>query len=281
MTRPLYGFGLGLRPQHYAALLQGDCDAVDWLEIVSENYMVDGGRPLAMLDRIAERWPLAMHGVALNIGGSDPLDADYLRALSKLAKRVRPALISDHLCWTRHRGVQLHDLLPLPYDEGTLRHVAARVRRVQDALGAQLVLENVSSYLRFAGDTLDEAGFLSALVADTGCGLLLDVNNVYVNAHNHGIDAVAYLDALPAHAIKQIHLAGHSADALGSGLLIDTHDAPVCDGVWTLYAHARQRFGTVPTMIERDDHIPPLAELLAELGIARGIATDAGLRAAA
>ena len=281
MTRPLHGFGLGLRPQHYAALLQGDDAAVDWLEIVSENYMVDGGRPLAMLDRIAERWPLAMHGVALNIGGSDPLDADYLRALSKLAKRVRPALISDHLCWTRHRGVQLHDLLPLPYDEHTLRHVAARVRRVQDALGAQLVLENVSSYLRFAGDTLDEASFLSALAADTGCGLLLDVNNVYVNAHNHGIDAVAYLDALPAHAIKQIHLAGHSADALGSGLLIDTHDAPVCDGVWALYAHARQRFGAVPTMIERDDHIPPLAELLAELGIARGIAADAGLRAAA
>ena len=281
MTRPLHGFGLGLRPQHYAALLQGDGAAVDWLEIVSENYMVDGGRPLAMLDRIAERWPLAMHGVALNIGGSDPLDADYLRALSKLAKRVRPALISDHLCWTRHRGVQLHDLLPLPYDEDTLRHVAARVRRVQDALGAQLVLENVSSYLRFAGDTLDEAGFLSAVVADTGCGLLLDVNNVYVNAHNHGIDAIAYLDALPAHAIKQIHLAGHSADALGSGLLIDTHDAPVCDGVWALYAHARQRFGAVPTMIERDDHIPPLAELLAELGIARGIAADAGLRAAA
>ena len=281
MTRPLHGFGLGLRPQHYAALLQGDGAAVDWLEIVSENYMVDGGRPLAMLDRIAERWPLAMHGVALNIGGGDPLDADYLHALSKLAKRVRPALISDHLCWTRHRGVQLHDLLPLPYDEDTLRHVAARVRRVQDALGAQLVLENVSSYLRFAGDTLDEAGFLSALAADTGCGLLLDVNNVYVNAHNHGIDAVAYLDALPAHAIKQIHLAGHSADALGSGLLIDTHDAPVCDGVWALYAHARQRFGAVPTMIERDDHIPPLAELLAELGIARGIAADAGLRAAA
>ena len=281
MTTALHGFGLGLRPQHYAALLQGDDAAVDWLEIVSENYMVDGGRPLAMLDRIAERWPLAMHGVALNIGGSDPLDADYLRALSKLAKRVRPALISDHLCWTRHRGVQLHDLLPLPYDEDTLRHVAARVRRVQDALGAQLVLENVSSYLRFAGDTLDEAGFLSALAADTGCGLLLDVNNVYVNAHNHGIDAVAYLDALPAHAIKQIHLAGHSTDALGSGLLIDTHDAPVCDGVWALYAHARQRFGAVPTMIERDDRIPPLAELLAELGIARGIAADAGLRAAA
>lgn len=281
MTRTLHGFGLGLRPQHYDALLRGDDAAVDWLEIVSENYMVEGGRPLAMLDRIAERWPLAMHGVALNIGGSDPLDRDYLRALSKLAKRVHPALVSDHLCWTRHQGVQLHDLLPLPYDEDTLRHVAARVRQVQDALGMQLVLENVSSYLRFAGDTLDEAGFLSALVAETGCGLLLDVNNVYVNAHNHGIDPIGYLDALPAQAVKQLHLAGHGTDALGSGLLIDTHDAPVCDEVWALYAHARRRFGAVPAMIERDDRIPPLADLLAELDIARRIAADASMELAA
>ena len=281
MTRTLQGFGLGLRPQHYDTLLRGDGAAVDWLEIVSENYLVDGGRPLAMLDRIAERWPLAMHGVALNIGGSDPLDRDYLRALAKLAERVRPALISDHLCWTRHRGVQLHDLLPLPYDEATLRHVAARVRQVQDALGAQLVLENVSSYLRFAGDTLGEAEFLSALVAETGCGLLLDVNNVYVNARNHGIDAAGYLDALPRHAIRQIHLAGHGEDALGSGLLVDTHDAPVCSEVWTLYAQAVQRFGAVPSMIERDDRIPPLPELLEELAVARAIATDARTRIAA
>lgn len=281
MTRTLHGFGLGLRPQHYHALLRGDDAAVDWLEIVSENYLVEGGRPLAMLDRIAERWPLAMHGVALNIGGSDPLDHDYLRALAKLARRARPALISDHLCWTRHHGVQLHDLLPLPCNDETLRHVATRVRQVQDALGTQLVLENVSSYLRFAGDTLGEAEFLAALVAESGCGLLLDVNNVYVNAHNHGIDAVAYLDALPVHAVKQIHLAGHGTDALGSGLLIDTHDAPVCDEVWALYAQALRRFGEVPTMIERDDHIPPLHELLAELAIARRIAADARLELAA
>ncbi|QDA57195.1 DUF692 domain-containing protein [Thermomonas aquatica] len=281
MTRTLHGFGLGLRPQHYHALLRGDDAAVDWLEIVSENYLVEGGRPLAMLDRIAERWPLAMHGVALNIGGSDPLDRDYLRALAKLARRVRPALISDHLCWTRHDGVQLHDLLPLPCNDETLRHVATRVRQVQDALGTQLVLENVSSYLRFAGDTLGEAEFLAALVAETGCGLLLDVNNVYVNAHNHGIDAIAWLDTLPVHAVKQIHLAGHGEDALGSGLLIDTHDAPVCDAVWTLFAHAQRRFGEVPAMIERDDRIPPLHDLLAELAIARGIADEARLGVAA
>ncbi|MBS0229306.1 MAG: DUF692 domain-containing protein [Proteobacteria bacterium] len=281
MTRTLHGFGLGLRPPHYASLLEGDAGAVDWLEIVSENFMVAGGRPLAMLDRCAERWPLAMHGVSLNIGGSDPLDGEYLQALSKLARRVRPALISDHLCWTRHQGVQFHDLLPLPQDEASLRHVAMRVHQVQDAIGTQLVLENVSSYLRYAGDTLGEAEFLSALVAETGCGLLLDVNNVYVNAHNHGIDPIDYFNALPAPAVKQIHLAGHSADALGSGLLIDTHDAPVCAEVWSLYGQAMRHFGQVPTMIERDDHIPPLDALLAELDIARGIAASVRLELAA
>ena len=281
MTRTLHGFGLGLRPPHYASLLEGDAGAVDWLEIVSENFMVAGGRPLALLDRFAERWPLAMHGVSLNIGGSDPLDGEYLQALSKLARRVRPALISDHLCWTRHQGVQFHDLLPLPQDEASLHHVAMRVHQVQDAIGTQLVLENVSSYLRYAGDTLGEAEFLSALVAETGCGLLLDVNNVYVNAHNHGIDPIDYFNALPAPAVKQIHLAGHSADALGSGLLIDTHDAPVCAEVWSLYGQAMRHFGQVPTMIERDDHIPPLDALLAELDIARGIAASVRLELAA
>ena len=281
MAPTLHGFGLGLRPQHYDALLSADRNAVDWLEIVSENYLVDGGRPMAMLDRIAERWPLAMHGVALNIGGSDPLDRDYLRALAQLAKRAKPAVISDHLCWSRHRGVQLHDLLPLPQTEATVRHVAARVHEVQDALGMRIALENVSSYLRFAGDELDEAAFLSAIAAESGCALLLDVNNVYVNAHNHGFDAFAFIDALPRDAVAQIHLAGHGVDALGSGLLIDTHDAPVREGVWTLYAHALRRFGAVPSMIERDDHIPPLAETLAELDIARGIAADTLLERAA
>jgi uncharacterized protein (UPF0276 family) len=281
MNRTLTGFGLGLRPQHYSALLAGPDDAVDWLEIVSENFLVDGGRPLAMLDRFAERWPLAMHGVALNIGGQDPLDRDYLRALAKLAKRAKPALVSDHLCWSRHRGVQMHDLLPLPQTGEAVRHVAARIHEVQDALGMRIALENVSSYLRFAGDEMDEAAFLSAVAAESGCALLLDVNNVYVNAHNHGFDAFACIDALPRDSIAQIHLAGHSVDALGSGLLIDTHDAPVCEGVWALYAHALRRFGAVPGMIERDDHIPPLAETLSELERARSIAADALLERAA
>lgn len=275
MNLPLHGFGLGLRPQHYQALLSDTPPALDWLEILSENYLVDGGRPLRMLDAIAERWPLAMHGVALNIGGSDPLDRDYLRALAGLARRVRPKLVSDHLCWTRHGGIQMHDLLPLPQNEDSVAHVAARVRQVQDALGCQLLLENVSSYLRFADDTLDEAQFLAAIVAESGCGLLLDVNNVYVNAHNHGFDAGQFLATLPLHAVQQIHLAGHSEDALGSGLLVDTHDAPVCAAVWELYGEALRRFGAVPAMIERDDHIPPLAELLDELAIARSVAAEA------
>ena len=223
MTRTLHGFGLGLRPQHYDALLLSNAADVDWLEIVSENYMVDGGRPLAMLDCIGERWPLAMHGVALNIGGIDPIDRDYVRALAKLASRVHPALVSDHLCWSRHGGVQLHDLLPLPQTADCVRHVADRLRQVQDALGMRIALENVSSYLRHADDEMSEAEFLCAIVRDSGCALLLDVNNVYVNAQNHGFDAHAFIDALPRDAVVQIHLAGHSEDARGSGLLVDTH----------------------------------------------------------
>jgi uncharacterized protein (UPF0276 family) len=274
MDTALKGFGLGLRAQHYEALLAGQVD-VDWLEIISENYLVRGGRPLHMLDRIAERYPLVMHGVSLDIGGRDPLDRDYLRGLAALARRVRPHRISDHLCWTRHEGVQMHDLLPLPQNEDTVRHVAARLRQVQDILGTRFLLENVSSYFRHADDTLDEATFLSAIVSESGCGLLLDVNNVYVNAHNHGFDAHALLRRLPAHAVSQIHLAGHGEDALGSGLLVDTHDAPVCEAVWTLYADALRMFGDVPSMIERDDDIPPLATLVAELDIARRVAADA------
>lgn len=221
-----------------------------------------------------------MHGVSLSIGGSDPLDRDYLKSLAALARRVQPELISDHLCWTGIDGVQLHDLMPLPHTVEAVRHVARRVRQVQDALGRQLLLENVSSYLRFDGDELSEWQFLAAIVAESGCGVLLDVNNVYVNSHNHGFDPRTFLDGLPLGSVQQIHLAGHAVDASGSGLLIDTHDAPVCDAVWALYAHALRRFGDVPAMIERDDHIPPLETLLAELEQARRVAADAGPRGA-
>lgn len=280
MNANLHGFGLGLRAQHYTDVVDS-ARAPDWFEIISENYMVAGGAPLHWLDRIAERFPLVMHGVSLDIGGRDALDRDYLRRLKTLERRIRPQLVSDHLCWTGGDGTNLHDLLPLPQTEESVRHVARRVRRVQEELGRQLLLENVSSYLRFDGDTLDEAQFLGAIVAESGCGLLLDVNNVHVNAHNHGFDAFAMLDALPLHAVRQIHLAGHSLDALGSGLLIDTHDAPVCADVWALYAHAVRRFGEVPAMIERDDHIPPYAALLDELDIARSVAASASQRSAA
>jgi uncharacterized protein (UPF0276 family) len=216
-----------------------------------------------------------MHGVSLSIGGSDELNRDYLRDLRKLARRVQPKLISDHLCWTGVDGSQLHDLMPLPQTDEAVQHVAARLRQVQDSLGRQFVIENVSSYATFSHSHLSEWEFLAAIVAESGCGLLLDVNNIYVNSRNHGFDPLEYLDGLPRGCVKQIHLAGHSVDALGSGLLIDTHDHPVCPEVWALYGQALRRFGAVPSMIERDDHIPPLPELIAELDHARSIATAA------
>ena len=261
----LAGFGLGLRPEHYRDFTERR-PGVDWVEILSENYMIPGGKALHFLDRIRADYPMAMHGVSLSIAGSDALDEEYLRALKRLAKRVQPAVISDHLCWTGVDGGQLHDLLPVPFTVETLRHVEARVGRVQDYLGRTLLLENVSSYLAYAGDDMTEAQFLAELVRRSGCGLLLDVNNVYVSAMNQGFDPVAFLDALPPLAVRQVHLAGHSEQG---GVLVDTHDAPICDAVWSLYEQAIERFGVVPSMIERDDHIPPLAELLAELDAVR------------
>ncbi|HXZ48068.1 MAG TPA: DUF692 domain-containing protein [Usitatibacter sp.] len=267
----LEGFGLGLRPEHYRDFAGGG-PRVDWLEILTENYLVPGGKPLHFLDRIRARYPMAMHGVSLSIGGTDPLDEDYLRAVEALAARVQPAWISDHLCWTGIGGTNLHDLLPVPFTREALAHVAGRVGRVQERLRRPLVLENVSSYVRYAGDEMAEWEFLAALVARSGCELLLDVNNVYVNAVNHGFDPRAFLEGLPTGAVRQIHLAGHADNG---DHLVDTHDAPVCEAVWDLYGQAVARFGAVPAMIERDDRIPPLPELLAELDIARGRAAHA------
>jgi uncharacterized protein (UPF0276 family) len=266
----LRGFGIGLRPEHYREFAEGAVAGVDWLEILTENYLVPGGKPLAFLDRIRARYPVAMHGVSLSIAGSDALDEEYLRALESLVDRVDPVWVSDHLCWTGFGGTNLHDLLPIPFTSRALAHVAARVGRVQDRLRRPLVLENVSSYVRFAADQMTEWEFLAALAKRTGCELLLDVNNVYVSATNHGFDAWRYLNGLPQSAVRQIHLAGHTDNG---DHLIDTHDAPVCEAVWQLYDHAVARFGDVPAMIERDDHIPPLAELVAELDIARVRAT--------
>lgn len=267
----IQGFGLGLRVEHYAAFEAGVDAAVrpDWLEIISENYLVPGGPPLAHLERIRADYPLVMHGVSLSIGGTEPLDQAYLRALKGLADRLQPGWVSDHLCWSADAHSQLHDLLPLPLTRAALDHVGSRIAQVQDLLGRPLVLENVSSYVRFAADEMSEWDFIVQLLQATGARLLLDVNNVYVSSRNHGFDPLAYLDALPADCVQQIHLAGHEDRG---DIVIDTHDHPVRDEVWALYAHALQRFGRVPTMIERDDHIPPLPELLAELGRARALA---------
>jgi len=274
MTTPaVQGFGLGLRTEHYADSLAGGSAlaGVDWLEVISENYLVPGGRPLNHLDRIRADFPMVMHGVSMSLGGTDPLDAGYLRQLKALAARVQPAWLSDHLCWTGVNGHNLHDLLPLPMTEAALRHLAERIARVQDTLGRRIAVENLSSYVRFAADEMTEHEFVAELLRRSDCWLLLDVNNVWVSSVNHGFDARAYIDAMPAERVVQIHLAGHSEQ---DGWLIDTHDAPVCEAVWSLYRHTLQRLGPRPTMIERDDHIPPLAELQAELDIARRIAAE-------
>ena len=269
--RPFLGFGLGLRPEHYLEVLEIR-PAVDWFEIISENYLVDGGKPLHYLDRIREHYPMVMHGVSLSIGGSDPLDPDYLAGLKRLAARVEPEWVSDHLCWTGIDGRNLHDLLPLPYTEEAIAHVAERVDRVQSHLGRQILLENVSSYVTYTDSRVPEWEFLSAVAERADCWILLDVNNVYVSAHNHGFDPLAYLDGVPSERVRQIHLAGHSYNG---PLIIDTHDHPVPDPVWELYVEAVARLGPVSTMIERDDDIPPLEVLLDELAQARSLAESA------
>lgn len=269
-TRPYLGYGLGLRKEHYETILR-EQPAVDWFEILSENYMVDGGKPLYYLDRIREQYPLVMHGVSLSIGGTDPLDQDYLARLKSLADRVQPAWISDHLCWTGVHGTNLHDLMPLPYTEETVRHVADRVSQVQDYLGRQILLENVSSYVAFRESEFTEWEFLREVAEQADCLILLDINNIHVSAFNHNFDAYAYLAGIPPERVYQFHLAGHTHEG---DLIIDTHDHPIVDPVWELYAAAVRRFGDVSTMIERDDNIPPLAELLAELAQARQIARD-------
>lgn len=268
----LSGFGLGLRPQHYPAFLERPPE-LDFLEIISENFMVSGGRPLATLDALRERYPMVMHGVSMSIGSADGIDLAYLRRLRALTDRVRPAWVSDHLCWTGVHGRNTHDLLPLPYTEEALAVVCENIHLAQDVLERPLVIENPSSYLTFAASEMTEWAFLSEMCERTGCALLLDVNNIHVSAVNHGFDAMEFLDGVPADRVWQIHLAGHTANG---DLLIDTHDQPVPDPVWRLYAAACRRFGPVATMIERDDHIPPLEDLLAELEIAREIAAGAG-----
>jgi len=267
-SRQSLGFGLGLRTPHYEDILANRPD-VDWFEIISENYMVEGGKPLHFLDRIRADYPMVMHGVSLSVGSTAPLDQAYLQRLKRLADRVEPAWISDHLCWTGVAGRNMHDLLPLPYTEEAIGHVADRLRQVQDYLGRQILLENVSSYVTWQGSQVDEWEFLTAIAEAADSLLLVDVNNIYVSSQNHGFDPLSYLDALPPGRVRQFHLAGHSHNG---ELIIDTHDHPVPDPVWSLYAEAVSRFGEVATMIERDADIPPLPELLAELEQARRVA---------
>jgi uncharacterized protein (UPF0276 family) len=263
---PHLGHGLGLRTQHYAEVAAGACEGVDWFEAITENFLVAGGNPRRVLRAVRELRPVALHGVALSIGSTDPLDEGYLDRVAALCRELEPAAVSDHLCWSSLGGHTVHDLWPVPYTAEALAHIAARVARVQDRLGRRILLENPSSYAAFAGGELGEAEFLAELAARADCGILLDVNNVYVSCRNHGWDAGAYLAAIPAERVGYLHLAGHIHE---DGLLIDTHDHPVCDEVWALYGEAVRRTGTASTCLERDDRVPPLPELVAELGRAR------------
>jgi len=254
------GHGVGLRSKHYARFLEERPD-VGWIEAISENFIGVGGRPLAVLEKVRRDFPVVLHGVSLSIGSVDPLDEQHLAGLRALADRIQPAYVSDHLSWGTHRGRYLHDLLPLPYTEEALDHVARRVGQVQDILGRRILLENVSSYAAFRGSTMTEWEFLAQLSERADCGILLDVNNVHVSARNHGFDARGYLAGIPLDRVGQFHLAGHSDRGK---YLFDTHDAPVAEPVWDLYALAVRRFGRVPCLIEWDDQVPELERLIEE-----------------
>jgi len=265
---PGLGFGLGLRTQHYQEILDSS-PCVDWFEALTENYLVPGGKPLYYLEAVRARYPVVLHGVSLSIGSSDPLNRGYLAQLKNLADRIAPAWISDHLCWTGVNGRNLHDLLPLPYTEEAVVHVSDRIQAVQDYLGCRLLIENVSSYLTYTDSCMSEWDFLSAVAGRADCLILLDINNVYVSSFNHDFDPYDYLRGVPAERVQQFHIAGHRNHG---DYIVDTHDEPVIDPVWRLYAEACRRFGAVSTLIERDDNIPPLSELVEELDHARRIA---------
>lgn len=265
------GFGLGLRAEYYQEILKNR-PPVDWFEIISEDYLIPGGRPLFHMLKIREHYPMVMHGVSLSIGSTDPLNQTYLIQLKKLMQQVEPAWISDHLCWTGVNGAVNHDLLPLPYTEEALQHVVARVKQVQEILGRQIALENVSSYITYNDSSMTEWEFLVEVAKQADCKILLDVNNIYVSAYNHHFDPLTYLNAVPVEKVQQFHIAGHSN--LGD-IIIDTHDSRVIPDVWQLYEKALQRFGMVSTLLERDDRMPPFNTLLNELNKARLVAKKA------
>jgi uncharacterized protein (UPF0276 family) len=268
---PYLGFGLGLRKEHYTDILATQ-PAVDWFEVLTENYLVPGGKPLYYLDKIHQHYPMAMHGVSLSIGSSDPLNMAYLKQVKALAQRIDAHWISDHLCWTGLNGINAHDLLPLPYTEEAINHVAQRIQQVQEVLGRQILMENVSSYISYqqSGD-MTEWEFFTEVCERADCLMLLDINNIYVSAVNHEFDPEDYLNNVPIERVQQYHLAGHSDY---QDYLIDTHDHPIVEAVWQLYKKAITRFGKVSTMIERDDNIPPLAEVMQELSQVRQLAAQ-------
>jgi uncharacterized protein len=273
-------FGLGLRPGHYGRIEEvlagptagdGTLAGIDWFEALTENYFGPGGNPRRMLELVRARFPVSLHGVSMSLGSADPLDRGYLDQLGGLVAELQPATVSDHLCFTGVGGRHAHDLLPLPMSEEALAHVTDRVLVVQDRLRRPLLVENVSSYLAFQASTITEWEFLGALCQRTGCGLLLDVNNVFVSAHNHGFDPAVYIRSLPVGRVRQIHLAGHSQEG---ALYLDTHDHPVREEVWELYRLALQVHGPVPTLVEWDARLPPLERVVAEARRARAIAAE-------
>lgn len=267
------GFGIGLRSVHCEEIIASTQD-IDWFEIISEDYLSATGSTSNYLDRIRECYPLVMHGVSLSLGSVDPFNWDYLKQLKQLIHRIKPLWVSDHCCWTGVNQLNMHDLLPLPYTEEAVKHVSQRIKQVQDFLERPLVIENVSSYITYKTSVLSEWEFINALLEESDCLLLLDINNVYVSAFNHGFDPIEYLNALPVHRIQQFHLAGHKQC---QSHIIDTHDRPITHDVWELYRYALKRFGNVPTLIERDADIPPLRELVAELNHAREICKQVGV----
>ena len=258
---PNLGLGLGLRSPHFQYILN-NWPEVDWFEIISENYMGIGGRQRYVLDQLVERYPVVMHGVSMSIGSTDALDLDYLKSLKKLAHEIKPQWVSDHLCWTGVMGKNTHDLLPMPLNEESLAHVVSRIKVVQDILERPLILENPSTYLQFKEDTMSESEFIAQMAIEADCGLLLDVNNVYVSCFNHGLDAEQYIRSLPHERIVQFHLAGHTN--LGTHI-IDTHNGKVIDSVWKLYRLANELTDSVSTLLEWDADIPPFQEVHAEL----------------
>lgn len=270
-TVPYLGHGVGLRTKHFPRVLDGTA-RIDWFEVISENFMIRGGRPLVVLERARATAPIVLHGVSLSLGSTDPLNDGYLRELRALIDRIEPAWVSDHLCWGSIGGHYAHDLLPLPYTAEALRNVVDRVRRVQDVLRRQILIENVSSYVTFAHSAVPEWEFLAAVAEYADCGILLDVNNVYVSAVNHGFDAGRYVSAMPVDRVCQIHLAGHRDKGTH---LLDTHDGHVVPAVWDLYRAAVRRFGQVSTLVEWDDDIPEWDVLSAEAERSRAVETEA------